>query len=151
LLAGLEFLAEPVRSPPDEIPLILIGNATGLAGLHAHIRARPAGTRNWLIFGDRNAADDKVLAAEIADWVSTGHLERCDLVFPGEGQEQRHVTDQIEDAAEPMLDWALAGAAIYICGSTRMGDDVHATLSRLLGPEVIEAMADEGLYRRSLY
>jgi sulfite reductase (NADPH) flavoprotein alpha-component len=137
--------------PPDALPLILIGNATGLAGLHAHIRARPAGTRNWLIFGDRNSAHDKVLAAEIADWVSTGHLERCDLVFPGEGEERRHVTDQIRDASEPLLDWALAGAAIYVCGSMRMGNDVHMTLAGLLGEEVLDAMADEGLYRRSLY
>lgn len=137
--------------PPDNVPLILIGNATGLAGLHAHIKARPAGTRNWLIFGDRNSADDDVLAAEIAAWVSTGHLERCDLVFPGETGERRLVTDQIQDAKAPILDWVLAGGAIYICGSKWMEHDVHATLGDLLGTGVIEAMAEAGLYRRSVY
>lgn len=137
--------------PPDELPLILIGNATGLAGLQAHIKARPRGTRNWLIFGDRNSADDDELATEIADWVSTGHLERCDLVFPGDAQEQRRVVDQLDDASEPVLDWALAGAAIYVCGSRPMGDDVHNVLSRMLGAEVLEAMADEGLYRQALH
>lgn len=137
--------------PPDHVPLILIGNATGLAGLHAHIKARPAGTRNWLIFGDRNSADDEVLAAEIAEWVSTGHLERCDLVFPGETGEQRLVTDQIQDAKAPILDWVLAGGAIYVCGSKRMDNDVHGTLAQLLGTGVLEAMAEAGLYRRSVY
>ncbi|QTH23579.1 oxidoreductase [Rhizorhabdus wittichii] len=137
--------------PPDTVPLILIGNATGLAGLHAHIKARPAGTRNWLIFGDRNSTDDEVLAAEIAEWVSTGHLERCDLVFPGETGEQRLVTDQIKDAKAPILDWVLAGGAIYVCGSKRMDDDVHATLGDLLGTGVLEAMTEAGLYRRSVY
>ncbi|QEH78844.1 oxidoreductase [Sphingomonas sp. C8-2] len=137
--------------PPDHVPLILVGNATGLAGLHAHIKARPAGTRNWLIFGDRNSADDEVLAAEIAEWVSTGHLERCDLVFPGETGEQRLVTNQIRDAKAPILDWVLAGGAIYVCGSKRMDDDVHATLGDLLGTGVLEAMAEAGLYRRSVY
>ncbi len=137
--------------PPDEIPLILIGNATGIAGLEAHIKARPAGTRNWLIFGDRRSADDQLLAAAITEWVSTGHLERCDLVPPGDGPEQRRITDQLADASEPLLDWSLAGAAIYVCGSVPMGNDVHATLARLLGPEVLEAMAEEGLYRRALY
>lgn len=137
--------------PPDKVPLILIGNATGIAGLYAHIRARPPGTRNWLIFGDRNSAGDRVLAAELADWVSTGHLERCDLVLPGEGSERRHVTDQIQDASLPFLDWALAGGAIYVCGSRMMGDDVHATLAELLGADVLEAMAEAGLYRRSVY
>jgi sulfite reductase (NADPH) flavoprotein alpha-component len=137
--------------PPDETPLILIGNAIGLAGLVAHIKARPAGTRNWLIFGDRNSADDYILAAEVSEWVSNGHLERCDLVFPGEGEEQRLVVDQIEDAQAPLLDWALAGSAIYVCGSTRMGDDVHAALCHLLGQEGLVEMAGAGLYRRAVY
>lgn len=137
--------------PPAELPLILIGNATGIAGLQAHIKARPPGSRNWLIFGDRNSADDKELAEEITGWVSSGHLERCDLVLPGEGQEQRRVTDQIEDASATLLDWALAGCAIYVCGSQRMGDDVHATLARLLGDDVVVAMREAGLYRRSVY
>lgn len=143
---------DPNFAPPrDDVPLILIGNATGIAGLEAHIRARPLGTRNWLIFGDRRSADDQMLAAAITEWVSTGHLERCDLVVPGDGHEQRRVTDQLADAGETLLDWGLAGSAIYVCGSVPMGSDVHATLTRLLGREVIEAMADEGLYRRSLY
>jgi sulfite reductase (NADPH) flavoprotein alpha-component len=137
--------------PPAEIPLILIGNATGIAGLHAQIKARPAGSRNWLIFGDRNSADDQVLAAEITQWVSVGHLERCDLVFPGDGEEQRLVTDQIEDARMTVIDWALAGCAIYVCGSRLMGDDVHATLTAILGGDVLDAMAEAGLYRQSVY
>ena len=137
--------------PPREVPLILIGNATGLAGLQAHIKARPPGTRNWLIFGDRNSAGDKALAVEITDWVATGHLERCDLVFPGEGREQRHVTDQIEDAKTPLLDWVLAGAAIYVCGSHLMGDDVHSSVISLLGEDVVQEMAGHGLYRQAVY
>ena len=47
--------------------------------------------------------------------------------------------------------WVLAGSAIYVCGSKRMGDDVNAALARLLGGEVLEAMAEAGLYRRSIY
>lgn len=137
--------------PPAHVPLILIGNATGIAGLHAQIKARTAGSRNWLIFGDRNSADDQVLAAEITQWVSTGHLERCDLVFPGDGEEQRLVTDQIEDARMTVIDWALAGCAIYVCGSSLMGDDVHATLMAILGADVLDAMAEAGLYRQSVY
>lgn len=137
--------------PPESVPLILIGNAIGIGGIVAHIKARPAGTRNWLIFGDRNSAEDRMFAAEVTDWVSSGHLERCDLVFPREGETQRLVIDQIEDAREPLLDWALAGCAIYVCGSRRMGDDVHGALARLLGSEVLVAMADAGLYRRAVF
>lgn len=137
--------------PPDDVPLILIGNATGIAALHAHLKARPQGTRNWLIFGDRSSAEDQALATEIAEWVATGHLERCDLVFPGEGQEQRRVVDQIHDARAPLLDWIFAGGAIYVCGSRRMGDDVTAALSTLIDAGTLEALAEAGLYRMSVY
>jgi sulfite reductase (NADPH) flavoprotein alpha-component len=143
---------EPGFMPPaSDVPMIMIGNATGIAGLHAHIRARPPGTRNWLIYGDSNSSGDRALAAEITGWVATGHLARCDLVLPGDGPEKRLVVDQIEDARAPLLDWVLAGSAIYVCGSIAMGNDVDAALARLLGAETLEAMTDAGLYRRSVY
>lgn len=142
----------PAFGPPaDDKPLILIGNATGVAGLEAHIKARPAGSRNWLILGDRGSADDKILAAEITEWVSIGHLERCDLVLPGEGPEQRRITDQLADAGDTLLDWGLAGATIYVCGSVPMGNDVHTALAGRLGGEVLEAMAEGGLYRHMVF
>ncbi len=151
-LVAIALRDEPAFMPPSaEVPMILIGNATGIAGLHAHIRGRPAGTRNWLIYGDRRTSDDRALAAELTEWVSTGHLARCDLVVPGEGQQKRLVVDQIEDAKATLLDWVLAGSAIYVCGSKPMGDDVDATLRRLLGDEALEAITEAGLYRRSLY
>jgi len=137
--------------PPSNIPLILIGNATGIAGLQAQIKARPAGSRNWLIFGDRGSVDDEVLAAAIGGWVSSGHLERCDLVLPGEVRKQRRVTDQLADASEAVLDWIFAGAAIYVCGSLPMGDDVNRMLAAQLGRDVLDAMRDQGLYRQALY
>ncbi len=151
-LVAIALRDEPAfMPPPADVPMIMIGNSTGIAGLHAHIRGRPAGTRNWLIYGDRKSADDRMLAAELTEWVSTGHLARCDLVFPGEGQAKRLVVDQIEDARVPLLDWILAGSAIYVCGSKPMGDDVDAALVRLLGAETLEAMSAAGLYRRSTY
>ena len=151
-LVAMALRDEPAFTPPPaDVPMILIGNATGIAGLHSHIRARPAGTRNWLIYGDRSSSNDRALAAEIVEWVSIGHLERCDLVIPGEDQDKRRVVDQLDDARTTLLDWMLAGSAIYVCGSTAMGDDVAATLARLLGDEVLKVMTEAGLYRRSTY
>lgn len=151
-LVAIALSDEPSFMPPaPDVPMIMIGNATGIAGLHAHIRARPAGTRNWLIYGDSNSSGDRALAAEITGWVATGHLARCDLVFPGDGREKRLVVNQIEDASAPLLDWVLAGSAIYVCGSRAMGNDVDAALVRLLGAETLEALNDAGLYRRSVY
>ncbi|MFL6658391.1 MAG: NADPH cytochrome P450 oxidoreductase family protein, partial [Massilia sp.] len=58
-------------------PLILIGNGTGMAGLRAHLKARAeAGEgRNWLVYGERNAAHDALCGDEIAAWQAAGMLE----------------------------------------------------------------------------
>lgn len=151
--ALLSIIANPEFVPPaDDVPLILIGNGVGIAGLRAYIRARSPGTRNWLIFGEHMSAFDALLGPEIADWMSTGHLERCDLVFSRDGAERRHVSDQIRDSASPLFDWVLADAAIYVCG--RQGGfivDVDTALAQVLGSDVLDALKPAGLYKQQAY
>ncbi len=67
----------------DEVPCIFIGNGSGFAGLRAYLRerARRGHGRNWLVYGERNAAHDAFCAADIAQWQAAGMLERVDLVF----------------------------------------------------------------------
>jgi sulfite reductase (NADPH) flavoprotein alpha-component len=139
-------------APPDDVPMILIGNGSGIAGLRAHIKARPAGTRNWLIFGERNSAHDCLMGSEIARWVATGHLERCDLIFSRDGPVRRYVCHHIAENEGSFLDWILAGAAIFVCGNLHgMATDVDAELSRILGRDVLDAMIADGRYRRDVY
>jgi sulfite reductase (NADPH) flavoprotein alpha-component len=140
------------RPPADDVPMILIGYGSGIAGLLGHIKARRPGTRNWLIFGERNSAYDCLMGKEIADWVSTGHLERCDLVFSRDGAEKRHVRHHLADIEAQLLDWILAGAAIYVSGNlSGMATDVDAELTRILGRDVLDAMIADGRYRREVY
>src|SRR5690606_5068063 len=56
--------------PADARPLILVGNGTGLAGLRALIKARRGAGhgRNWLVFGERNAAHDWFCRDELEQW-----------------------------------------------------------------------------------
>src|SRR2546429_257054 len=62
-------------------PLVLIGNGTGLAGLRSHLRARAAAGLgpNWLLFGERNAAHDRLYGDELQAWCDGGVLQRLDL------------------------------------------------------------------------
>ena len=64
--------------PPPELPLVLVGNGTGIAGLRAHLRARVAcGARgNWLLFGERSAEHDRFYADDIDRWQAEGWLAR---------------------------------------------------------------------------
>ncbi len=141
------------HGPTDARPMILIGNGTGLAGLRAHLKARiQAGQeRNWLVFGERNAAHDFYFRDEIAGWTASGALERLDLAFSRDG-EGLYVQDRLRQQADTLRHWVANGAAIYVCGSlTGMAPTVDGVLKEVLGRDTVEALAEAGRYRRDVY
>jgi len=139
--------------------LILIGNGTGIAGLRAHLRARAqlqaAGEpvrRNWLLFGERNAAHDALYADELAQWRARGLLTQLDLVYSRDGSAKRYVQDQLRASAQQLREWVDAGAAIYVCGSLEgMAEGVAAVLREELGEPTLLQLQQEGRYRRDVY
>ncbi|MNV75292.1 Sulfite reductase [NADPH] flavoprotein alpha-component [compost metagenome] len=142
------------HAPADCRPMILVGNGTGLAGLRALIKARRAAghRRNWLVFGERNAAHDWFCQEEIAAWTSDGTLERVDAVFSRDQPERRYVQHHLREQADAVRAWADAGAAIYVCGSLQgMAGGVDAALQDILGDERLQAMQHAGRYRRDVY
>ncbi len=139
---------DPIR------PMLLIGNGTGIAGLRAHLRERAAtpGSRNWLLYGERSAAHDQLLRDELQAWVQTGHLQRIDLAFSRDQPDKVYVQHLLRDAAQDVRRWIEAGAAIYVCGSLEgMGREVQQILAGILGEAQLQALEDQGRYRRDLY
>jgi sulfite reductase (NADPH) flavoprotein alpha-component len=137
-----------------ERPLILIGNGSGIAGLRGHLKARVlAGQgRNWLLFGERNAAYDYHYRAELDGWQRDGMLEKLDMVFSRDQTERRYVQDRLAEQAESVREWIAEGAAIYICGSLEgMAAGVDAALEAALGRDGLDALAVAGRYRRDVY
>lgn len=143
------------RSPSLRTPMILIGNGTGIAGLRSHLLARSTepGCRNWLLFGERTAAYDFFFKDDIRRWARSGVLERLDLAFSRDSDSAaRYVQDLLPPAADEIRKWVSAGAAIYVCGSLRgMAGGVHKALAAILGSHTLDAMAEEGRYRRDVY
>jgi sulfite reductase (NADPH) flavoprotein alpha-component len=142
------------HAPEADVPLILIGNGTGIAGLRASLKARIAAARhrNWLIFGERNAAHDRFYGEELAGWRADGQLERLDLVFSRDQPERRYVQDCVRECADDVRRWVADGAAIYICGSLQgMAPAVDAALTDILGADTLETLATTGRYRRDVY
>jgi sulfite reductase (NADPH) flavoprotein alpha-component len=138
--------------------LILIGNGTGLAGLHAHLKQRAeslqsgAVRRHWLIFGERQAAHDALYADDLDAWRRDGLLTHLDLVYSRDGQADRYVQDRLRNQATRLRDWIRDGAALYVCGSLQgMAADVDAALREILGAPVLESLTREGRYRRDVY
>jgi sulfite reductase (NADPH) flavoprotein alpha-component len=135
-------------------PLIAIGNGSGLAGLRSLLKARiDAGTeRNWLLFGERNAAHDYLCREELEAWRDGGMLARLDLAFSRDGSQAHYVQHLVEMHQEELRRWVADGAAIYVCGSLQgMAGGVHDALVSALGPDTVEAMMGDGRYRRDVY
>lgn len=135
-------------------PLILIGNGTGIAGLRSHLRARVAAgdKRNWLLFGERNAATDNFFGAEIGGWHRDGLIEQADFAFSRDGAGPRYVQDAVALRASQVRAWVDDGAAIYVCGSLQgMAAGVNAALVDAIGADRLDALAAEGRYQRDVY
>ena len=135
-------------------PLIAIGNGSGLAGLRGLLKARIAAGQvdNWLLFGERNQIHDFLLRDELQAWRDNGQLAHLDLAFSRDQAERRYVQDVLRDRADRVRAWVERGAAIYVCGSLQgMAGGVHEALQAILGSAQLDALAQEGRYRRDVY
>lgn len=152
---ALRLRRNPNFHPPShDVPMILIGNGTGLAGLRAHLRARvqAGAARNWLLFGERQRAHDFFHGDELLAWQAQGMLEHLDLAFSRDGGEHRYVQHALLAHAERLRQWIAEGAAVYVCGSLAgMAPEVDAALRSVLGEDHVDVLRAEGRYRRDVY
>ncbi len=137
-------------------PLILIGNGTGIAGLRAHLSARASSAgatpRNWLVFGERQAAHDFHFRADVEAWRAGGTIARLDLAFSRDQADKHYVQHRLRAQPEAVREWLDAGAAVYVCGSLQgMAAGVEEALVDIVGSARLEALIDEGRYRRDVY
>nr|WP_276583827.1 sulfite reductase flavoprotein subunit alpha [Pseudomonas sp. RIT-PI-AD] len=140
--------------PEQPVPLILIGSGTGLAGLRSLLRARIAAgeTRNWLLFGERNAARDFYYRDELEGCLARGELARLDLAFSRDQATRVYVQDRLREAAGELRRWLHDGAALYVCGSlVGMAEGVDQVLVELLGAAAVDSLSESGRYRRDVY
>ena len=140
--------------PDAPVPLILLGNGTGLAGLRSLLKARIADglQRNWLLFGERTIAHDYLCQDEQQGWLASGDLALLDLAFSRDQEEKIYVQDRLRESAEVLRKWLADGAAIYVCGSLQgMAAGVDQALVDILGREAVERLIEQGRYRRDVY
>jgi sulfite reductase (NADPH) flavoprotein alpha-component len=142
------------HSPEDDGPIILIGNGTGVAGLRSLLKAREGvrGARNWLIFGERNAAHDSFYGQDVERWRATGVLTRVDFAFSRDQDERVYVQHVIRRSEEAIREWVGQGATIYVCGSAAgMATAVDEALAAALGRDRLNALLAGRRYRRDVY
>jgi len=142
------------HAPDADVPLILVGNGTGIAGLRALLRERIARgrRRHWLVFGERNADRDFLFRDELEAWRAQGSIERLDLAFSRDQPERIYVQHRLAAAAADLRGWIDAGACIHVCGSLEgMAPGVHAALVHALGVDTVTRLQADGRYRRDVY
>jgi sulfite reductase (NADPH) flavoprotein alpha-component len=140
--------------PASDVPMILIGNGTGIAGLMGHIRARvtDGGAPIWLLHGERSRAFDRPFGDQIDALVGCGAVVRVDRAWSRDADCGRYVQDLVADHADDIVAWVDRGAAIYVCGSLMgMASAVDDTLRGALGEDRLDQMRDEQRYRRDVY
>lgn len=158
------------HGPAPDVPMILVGNGTGIAGLRAHLAERAAhgGSRSWLLFGERHADRDFHLREDILKWLAGGALERLDLAFSRDtggagvpaaalaaGEAAVHggyVQDALRGQSARLCAWVDSGASLLVCGSLQgMAPGVDGVLRDVLGNQRVDELQASGRYRRDVY
>jgi sulfite reductase (NADPH) flavoprotein alpha-component len=138
----------------DDRPCVFVGNGSGFGGLRGHLRerVRRGHYRNWLVHGERQAAHDDFLAAELSLWRRAGAVERADRVFSRDTPVRRYVQDHLREAADVLRRWIDDGGVIYVCGSLAgMAPGVDRALRDVLGDAKVDDLLAENRYRRDVY
>lgn len=142
------------HAPFRNVPMLLIGNGTGVAGLRGLLAQRIAAghLRNWLIFGERNQQHDFFYRDEVLAWQQQGAIERLDLAFSRDQPQPRYVQHCLDEAADFLRPWVAAGGVIFVCGSlSGMAPGVDESLRKILGDAAVQSLIADGRYRRDVY
>ncbi len=125
------------RVPEDDsLPMIMVGPGTGIAPFRAFLQEREfrkASGKNWLLFGDRNAATDYIYQDEIEAMQEKGVLTRLDLAFSRDQEEKIYVQDRMIENGAEMFAWLEQGGSFFVCGdATYMAKDVDKALHTII-------------------
>ncbi|WGS84138.1 sulfite reductase subunit alpha [Methylomonas sp. UP202] len=154
------------RVPSDDnLPMIMVGPGTGIAPFRAFLQerqARKASGKNWLFFGDRNAATDFIYRDEIEAMQSNGLLTKLDLAFSRDQAEKIYVQDRMKEHGAELFAWLEQGGYFFVCGDAyRMAKDVdqalldvireHGKMTLVEAVEYVNQLKKDKRYVRDVY
>jgi sulfite reductase (NADPH) flavoprotein alpha-component len=128
------FTPNKVFRVPDnnDLPIIMVGPGTGIAPFRAFLQERQfrgAKGKNWLFFGDRNAATDFIYRDELEQMSNSGLLNRLDLAFSRDQEEKVYVQDKMREHGAELFAWLEQGGYFFVCGDAyHMAKDVDKAL-----------------------
>jgi len=118
-----------------DAPLIVVATGSGVGGLLALLKTRPAATPLWLVYGVRSWTTKHLYGPELEGFLASGRLTRLDAAnsrpLSGEGPARR-VQAFLWDHRAEVADQIRQGAHFYLCGRLSMGVEVTRTLEAIL-------------------
>lgn len=138
----------------ENVPMIFIGNGSGLAGLWGHLQQRLAWNQheNWLIYGERQEEYDAIFSTQIQQWKESGHLTELDLVYSRDQKALKYVQDVLIARQSELQTWIERGAVIYVCGSLQgMAKGVDEALQQVIGEVSYQTLKNQKRYLRDVY
>ena len=132
------FTANKVFRVPEDnsLPMIMVGPGTGIAPFRAFLQERQyrkANGKNWLFFGDRNAATDYIYRDELESFQDSGLLTRLDLAFSRDQDAKIYVQDRMLEQGAELFLWLEQGGYFFVCGDAyRMAKDVDQALHAVI-------------------
>ncbi len=154
------------RVPDDNsLPMIMVGPGTGIAPFRAFLQEREyrnASGKNWLFFGDRNAATDFIYREELEAMQQRGLLNRLDLAFSRDQEEKIYVQDRMRANGAELFAWLEQGGYFFVCGDAyHMAKDVdkalhdviaeHGKLSEQQAIDYVNQLKKDKRYVRDVY
>ena len=154
------------RVPDDNtLPMIMVGPGTGIAPFRAFLQERDyrkASGKNWLFFGDRNAATDYIYRDELEAYQASGLLTRLDLAFSRDQDAKVYVQDRMIEQGVELFQWLEQGGYFFVCGDAyRMAKDVdqalhaviatHGNLSEQQAIDYVNQLKKDKRYVRDVY
>jgi sulfite reductase (NADPH) flavoprotein alpha-component len=133
-------------------PIIMIASGTGIAPFIGFLQERnlSASTQNWLIFGEKNRKQNFLYGEYLTKLKKKGILAHLDLAFSRDQNQKVYVQDKIKEKTDDIKTWLNQGAAIYVCGSVKMGEGVRAAFN-LLGEKPEDASFTNNLEEQERY
>lgn len=124
------------RLPADDTPIIMVGPGVGVAPFRSFLlerRARGAGGKNWLFFGDQHETCDFLYRDEVTGWQQDGLLTRLSTAFSRDQEYKIYVQDKLREQGADVFAWLQDGAHFYICGDgVSMSHAVEAALVEVI-------------------
>ena len=145
--------------------MIMVGPGTGIAPFRAFLQERAfrkATGKNWLFFGDRNAATDYIYRDELEAYQASGLLTQLDLAFSRDQEAKIYVQDRMLEQGAELFQWLEQGGYFFVCGDAyRMAKDVdqalhtiiatHGQLSEQQAIDYVNQLKKDKRYVRDVY